>query len=250
MRNVVVKWGFVQFFFSLLITDSVIAQSAESDSLFLQQLTDQTATQYRQMIGRQSRIYNGLQYPGYPYSFVKGHPFFKAEGFRKGAMVYDGIFYNDVQLLYDELSDILIIQLNEQFLQLPAARVASFSIEQHHFIAILKDSLHNKVPGKAAYYEVLFDGKTPLYRQEIKTIFEELTSDQGILRYIQRNSTYYIKKRNDYFSIRNKRALLEVFSNKKKEIRTFIKDNQLNFTNDPEGFLVKVVRYYNQMLHE
>jgi hypothetical protein len=250
MPNVVVKRGFVQFFFFILVTSSVIAQSAEADSLFLQQLTDQTATQYRQMIGRQSRIYNGLQYPGYPYSFVKGHPFFKAEGFRKGTIMYDGIVYNDVQLLYDELSDILIIQLKEQLLQLPAARVALFSIEQNHFIAILKDSLHNKVPGKAAYYEVLFDGKTPLYRQEIKTIFEELTSDQGILRYIQSNTTYYVKKGNDYFAIRNKRALLDVFSGKKKEVKSFIKDNQLNFTNDPEGFLVKIVRYYNQMLHD
>jgi hypothetical protein len=250
MRTGVVASCLFKCLVFLFVTKTAVAQSATADSLFMQQLADQTASRYMQMIGRQSRIYNGLQYPGYPYSFVKGHPFFKAEGFRKGVMEYDGILYKDVQLLYDELSDILIIQLKEQFLQLPSARVASFSIEQNHFVAILKDSLHNNVPGKAAFYEVLFDGKIPLYRQEVKSIFEELTSDQGILRYIQSKPTYYIRKGNNYFTVRNKRAILKVFSNKKKEIRTFIKDNQLNFTNDPEGYLVKVVRYYNQMLHE
>jgi len=202
---------------------------------------------YYRSAGDQSSLYNGTQYTGYPFVFAAGNPFFLTDKAQRGTIVYDKIVYTDVDLLYDDLMDVLIMQDESHRIQLSNDRISSFTILNYRFIHILNDSLSNSTP-QAGFYNILYDGNLCVLKKEIKTIREIVTfSVEGKTRVIDLKSVYYFRKNNEYFKIKNQKALLDFFPQQKNEIKHFIKTNKLNFKKDTDNLLEKVAVYSDQL---
>jgi len=237
----------ILFCLLLLPVTDVSGQVTISDSGFTTKAMHQTAALYQEMIGSQSRLNNGIQYAGYPFAFVKGHPFFGSDSLVNGSVVYDHILYNDLNLMYDELSDLLLVSLSGYRIQVSNERIAGFTIRNTSFVRLQRDSSQKATVDKDGFYQLLYPGGIGVSKREVKTILEELSSSEGTLRSILTNKTFYIRKGNGYYPANSRKAILEIFGDHKKEVRDYIKDNGLNFKNDPETVLVKASNYYEQL---
>lgn len=201
---------------------------------------------YNASLANQLRLYNGKEYKEYQYSFELGQPFFFHSDWSKGTVMYDGGFYKDVSILYNIVTDQLIIQNHHNFskIQLIKDKVASFSLLGHSFINIPRDSLlsTNLKPG---YYDILSTGNITLLARRTKNIQE--TVRQTVEHKIYGKDHFYVKKNNNYVPIQTKKSFLELFPDKKKEIQQYIRKNKLRFRKDQENVMFKVVAYYNQL---
>lgn len=224
------------------------AQLSVDDSVFYNKAVNNAKAIYFQSLGDQSGLYNGSQYAGCPFGFRDGgHPFFYSDVFLNGSIVYDKVLYPEAHLLYDEVVEVLLFQDSTHRIQLVNERVARFSILDNHFIRIIKDS-SNRTLVKSGFYQLLYEGNTTVLKKEVKSIREVLISNtEGIYRYIDTKKYFYIKKGNDYYLVKRKKALLQLYKDRKKELQQYIKRNKLNFKRDPDSLLAKLSAYYDQL---
>ena len=87
-----------------------------------------------------------------------------------------------------------------------------------------------------------------MFKKEAKEVFEELSSEQGILRRILVKVNYYIGKDNSYFPVTNKKDVMAIYKDRKKEVRDYISNNGLSFRNNKEEAITKVSAYYDQLI--
>ncbi|MFI5124313.1 MAG: hypothetical protein ACHQDF_03245 [Chitinophagales bacterium] len=222
------------------------AQSAAEDSIIYQSAFSHTLAVYYQQAGDQSAIFNGRLYTGYGFTFKAGIPYFLSGEFRRESLVYDGIKFNDIPLLYDNLLEAIITKDQGYWVQLVNERVGSFNIANHHFIRLVVDSLDRSLSG-TGYYEVLYQGHSAVLKKSIKKIKEELSSAEGILRSIDQTDRFYVRMGNAYFPVRTKKEMLTTFSDHRKEIQQFLRKNKLKFRKDKDNTLSRVTAYYDQL---
>lgn len=201
---------------------------------------------YSTTLHEQLHLYNGTAYHEYVMSFEEGDPYFLQSTWSTGTVNYDGNNYNDVSIMYNLVTDeVIILAYNKVVkIQLLKDRVAGFSLSGHSFIHLTRDSLFstNMTPG---FYDMLANGKITLLSRRTKNI--QMYAKQKLEYKVFKKDHFYLKKNNSYFPVRSKKSLLEQLSDKKKEIQQYIKQNKLRFRKDPEGSMVKIAAYYNQL---
>jgi hypothetical protein len=179
----------------------------------------------------------------YSFQFEKGNPYFNSSGFIKSTLVFEGISYEGIPLLYDELKSTLIALSTQGRIELPATRVDGFTIEGNKFI-------HVKEPAKTisdSYYQVLYSGKLKVLKRTKKEIREDLVSGTGIVRSIEEKQVYFLQKENVYYSISGKKDLLNVLKDRNREIQQYIKKQKLKWKNDADRLIAGVAAYYDQL---
>ena len=126
--------------------------------------------------------------------------------------------------------------------------VDSFTIEDHIFFR-LKDSLNPSAP-RRDFYERLYRGHITLLKKEKKLLQENivLLSD-NIRTYIDGSTSYYLEKEGTWYSVNTKGSLLKALKDRRAEVKKFIRDNHLNWHNDQEQLLLKVVLWYDGLNH-
>ncbi len=224
------------------ITDT----SAESSSLH------NAINLFHRFLYPETGFYNGSEYAYnlyYPFVINEGDPFFQSKQFDTGAVFYNSMLYKNVPLLYDVVKDELLTHdpTNYYIVRLNNEGVRWFTIWGHTFIRLNHDSTNN-ITLHAGYYDLLYNGNTSLYKKNLKIIKENSGSfQQGINKFIVESDEYFIKKDNQYYTVKNKKALLVLLNNKKKEIVQFIRKNKLNLKKDKDYAFTKVVAYYDEI---
>lgn len=224
------------------------AQLSANDSIFFKKVIDNTKAVYFESLGDQSGLFNGSQYAGYAFTFKDGgHPFFYSDVFLKGSIVYDNLMYTQASLLYDEVAEVLLFQDATHRIQLIGERVSRFSVLDHNFIRIVKDSAKRTLVS-TGFYQLLYEGNITVLKKEVKSIREVLISNtEGVYRYIDAKKYYYIIKNNEYYPIKRKKSALELYKDRRKEMQLYIKRNKLNYKTNPDIFLIKTTAYYDQL---
>jgi hypothetical protein len=80
--------------------------------------------------------------------------------------------------------------------------------------------------------------------KETKQILEDLNDKSGPIRYVQATVKYYIKNGKTFYPSNNKNSLLAILKDKKNELRMFIRKNELDFFEDFEKSLLRIVDQY------
>ena len=230
------------------------AQLSTEDSAFYKKAVNNTVALYHQSIGDQSGLFNGNQYPGYPSTFKEGgHPFFNVQHPDKsgiptpsrGSIVYDKVFYPDVQILYDEIAGVIILHDATHRIQLHTNKVSYFTILDNRFIRIVKDSLSG-APIQTGFYQVLYNGKVSVLKREVKLIDEKIGSfSEGISRFIKIKYYYYIEKNKAFFVVNSTQSMLNAFKDQQHDVKQFVKRNKLDFGKDAENALIQIAAYYD-----
>ena len=200
---------------------------------------------YYQSLGEESPLYNGCEYLEYAFTIQGGHPFFVANGYSNGSIYFDGMIFHDVPLLYDIVKDQVVTPDFQKIhkINLPADKIQQFTLSGHTFIRLVQAPSSQLRTG---FYDRLYEGKIGLFAKREKRIIERNSSLQIYNEVISQNS-YYIKKGDTYFTIKNKRGLLDVLKGKRKEIQQYFKKNKIKYKNDPERAMINAVQYYDQL---
>lgn len=222
----------------LLILNSLLLQAQTPlDSSYINALTV-----YANTVGVNQHIYNGAEYIDYDHR-INGNPFFEKKSFAGGSIMYDGVLYNNVQIIYDIWRDDVVIKNHNNLpLLLVKEKVAAFNIEGHHFIKITADSLTEKL-GLSGFYNVLYNGNVKLFAKRKKVIDEKITSQSSESSFLQKNE-YYILNNSVFFAVADKRSVLSALSDQKPTLQKYMKQQKLKFRKNLEADLIKAVAYY------
>lgn len=222
------------------------AQNNNKDSLFLKTAVENTLQVYYNNIGDQAAKFNGVQYPGYTISFADGHPYFKVNVLNKGSILYDGVLFKDVDLLYDEVADCVVFQDSTHRIQLVNEKLKSFSILEDRFERI-ENNEANKTNITTGFYQILAEGKATLYKKETKQIKEKYTNNNELSTLFEITTHYFIKKESQFFEINNKKSVFAILEPYSKDLVQFAKKEKLNYNRDRDFMLTSIISHYNKI---
>jgi hypothetical protein len=229
-----------------LLSLSMQAQPAGKDSLGTGVAYARALQLYHAYLVPETGLYRGGQYGEYAFFFKEGHPYFDENHMREGTILYNGVLYEHISLLFDLVKELVVINdpFNAYKIALINQQIDRFTIENHVFIH-LTDSLNPSAP-RYGYYEQLYKGRVSLLKKEKKTIGEDLSAPAlGVQKFIIYAVSYYLQKGNIYYLVNNKRSLFNALKDRNKEVRKFIRKNGLSVRNDKENTLLKVTAWYN-----
>ena len=203
-----------------------------------------TATAYYyKFINNQSRLYNGNEHVGYSQR-ITGFAYFGENNWQQGSVVYDGLLFKDVPMLYDLYKDLVIVRHFNEYIKLSLIneKVKEFTIGSHHFIRMVQDSITNPLL-KTGYYDVLHSGGIELLAHRTKFI-EETVTDHLEQEFVEKNF-YYIKKNGTFKAVKSYKGLLDILKEKSKSVKRYLKKNNIRYRKDKEAAIVTAVTYYD-----
>jgi hypothetical protein len=220
-----------------------------SSFLFAQQSFDSAFTQaasvYNNTMRENIHLYNGIEYIDYDHR-ITGDPFFEDSYLTKGSIIYDGIFYDNLQLFYDVLRDNVVIKnYNNAPLLLINEKVAAFSLLGHKFINIETDSTISQ-NNALGFCDVLSEGYLKLLAKRKKVVVEKSSVQYSESVYTEKDA-YYILKDEILYPVSDEKTVLALMKDKKSEVQKFLHQNKIKFRKNPEAAMIKMVDYYNQL---
>lgn len=198
---------------------------------------------YNPFIEKQSRLYNGVEHLGYSFK-IKGHAYFLQRELQTGAIVYDGLEFVNVPMIYDLLKDQVVIQHFNGFTKigLVQEKVAAFTLNGHHFIRL--DSLLGP-PIITGYYDEAYTGRLKVLVKRGKYV-EETIKDEIEREFIQKD-LYFIQKEGAYHAINSYKGLLALLKDRSKEVRQYLRKNRIKYRKGPENAILKATAYYDSL---
>lgn len=232
--------------FLLYLAIPAAGQPAEPDTSFRQVARNQAITTYERTLYEQAHIYEGNEYIAHDHR-IKIHPFYRIDSLQTGTVLYNGVQYNGVQMLYDIVRDELAIQPPGGGYRLRVRNdyVAAFSLGAYQFSRIVGDSATGVPTG---FYEVLYEGKAKALSHRVKTIHEDISSGSYRAEYVPKDR-FYILKEGIYHEVKSKGSMLNLFPDQAKNLRKYIRANKLKFTDDQrEAAVTQVTKRYEELI--
>ncbi|MBV4356979.1 hypothetical protein [Pinibacter aurantiacus] len=240
--------NFLLFFCCFFFSTRAFSQSTAEDSIAYASAIENAKSIYHKALYPEEGLYTGPEYYGYPFRFQEGQPYYYKDQMDTGWIRYEGVLYQNVGLRYDLIRDQLIVvqPKNNARICVVNDRVNRFYLFNTTFIYLKTDTAKAAIsPG---IYAVLYEhNDNMLLKRNRKKITEELTTNEGILRYINDNNAFAIKKGNTYYSVGGKKDVLRVYADKKKQLQQYIRRNNLDFRRDQDNALAKSVAYYDSL---
>ena len=194
-------------------------------------------------MNKESSLYNGPVYIDYRYKYVKGSPFLMNSENPAANILYNGLWYKNIFLLYDVYLQKLITQESSggKLFEISRDKICAFELAGRRFIKMDTVSYKNMASG---FYELLYNGvKSQVFAKHIKEQNEDL--DGVIASYtLSDRSIYYIKHDNGYYNINTVKDLRKVYKSKEDGVKIFLKSNKLNFKKDPGNTIMGVAEYF------
>ena len=217
----------------IFFSSCLFAQSSLDDSETYRLALSKTLTYNNSREAEAFGLYTGSLYVR-DYNNVKGNPFYQTDSFQKGAVFYNGVLYKHVNLLYDLSHDNLVTEYPENIkLILVTEKIKYFKLGDHLFIR-----LNNSSPAGEGFYDKLNEGEMPVWAKREKHNFHDVFKQQN---------KYFLEKEGHYYDVNSKKELLNVFNDKRAELKNFISKNKLSFKRKFENALLETVRYYEQI---
>ncbi|MEP6737547.1 MAG: hypothetical protein ABJA70_18630 [Chryseolinea sp.] len=234
---------FLLVLLSACIATTALSQPDKPDTSFLASSRAIKFDAYSSLIGGQSRLYNGIEYPDY-YSHNDEHPFFLIDDWSSGSVVYDDVFYGNVDLFYDLSKEVVITEhkLTGGKIQLISNKVSRFTMNDHLFVHLLKDD--GGIIGDS-FYEVLYDGKVKVYIRRQKR--PQTRADvSGLTYYFSVFNRMYILKDGVYTIVRSKKSVYKVFKDHRKDLTGVLRNNKIKYRNARELGVVVLAKEYDR----
>jgi len=211
-----------------------------------QQLIDRAAVDYMQKAGNQSALFSGSEHEGYSPR-ISNHPYYKDEQFAKARLSYCGIVYPEALLRLD-------LNRKQLVTQSPGYRNIVLFPENVDYAEIHGQTIiylrHDNLPGcpSTDYYILLHSGKCKVLKNQTAVLSQNQSlSTSTLIQSFTLKTNFFLLKDNVYYSVKNKRSLLNALYPYKKELKRFISVNKLYFRKDPDMFISQTVREYEKI---
>jgi hypothetical protein len=191
-------------------------------------------------------LYNGVEYIPGTEGYVKGHPYLETDVVEEGSITYNNITYTNVPLLYDIYKNEIITEhlTNAQKIKLHSERIQSFSLLGHTFVRLQSDTLSN-ADISSGFYDRLYTGSVNVYARRSKIVQQ---ATRGVSKEFLSKNSYFISKDHVLYPVKKQSAVLKVFHDQKKALQNFLKENKINFGQDPEYALIRLAEHYSYLV--
>ncbi|RNI22538.1 hypothetical protein [Rufibacter latericius] len=233
--------------FVFFIQGKVSAQKAENTAETPSSSASFPVSLYQKATKEESHLLNGPEYVDIRRANHEGHPFFFRDEKTLGNVHYDGATYEEVPLLYNLVTDEVILYRNGLLLQkLVKEKLASFQLNGHQFIRLEIADTTTNTPLRTGFYDVMHDGNTKLLvkRQKEK---QDLIVDQKLLERFTSIDKFYIQQGPAYHQVKSGRSVYNVFSDQKKELKKYARSKKLKFRKQREESILALVLYYDSL---
>lgn len=189
-------------------------------------------------------ILNGKQYT-YTNDAYQSDPFFHSNNWTKGCVIFDGKKHENLPLKYDIEKDVLVYYhataQGGSMIALNKSKINEFNIHGHQFMKVKNAPCCQG--DEAGFFEQLISGYASLYIKSQKQLKE---NNNLRFEYVSKN-IIFVKINDQFYSIKHRRDLLNAFNDKKKEIKSFIRDNNIIVRDKMNKNIGLIVTYYNEL---
>lgn len=229
------KKNLLGIFILFLILDA--AGQPASDSVFFRPFSGKEMITAA-AISDESGLYNGKEHLGYLYT-IEGFAYYLSKDFQPGSVIYDGVLYHNVPIMYDMVKDEVIVRHTRGFFfSLISEKVKAFSIGDHSFLRIQGDE-HNEL--NTGFYEVMHDRGIVLLAHRGKIIVENIVVPNIERKFVE-SYQFYAVKDGVFHKIRNERTVLNLLQARKAELRQHLKKSGIKFRKNPELALLTLAQ--------
>jgi hypothetical protein len=194
---------------------------------------------YTARIGPVSNVYNGGEYLEYRPQDDE-HPYL-TQDWITGTVEYGGERYESVSLLYDiSIDELITMHTSGNAIKMIKQKVESFQLSDRTFVMITND----QVPD--GFYERMYDGKVKFYARRKKALYVKTTGN-ALFNTFESTNTYYLVKDGMFRSFKSRGSLLRQLSDRKAELKKFIRDQKMSYGSDREEGAVRILRYYDEI---
>lgn len=219
---------------------------SQSDTTFVLTAKNNAVSLYKHALRAQSRLNNGSKYRAAEHS-LEQHPYFLSEDWITGSVFYDGEYFSNVPLMYDLNQGVLVSEHypSGNAIQLVDQKLRNFTLEGHYFEKIDIESVANSLP-KTDFYDILYAGKTKVVAHRQKLLRKEIESSTIEISYDEKYR-YFIFGEGVYFPVKSKASALKRMTDKKHELKRFLKQNRISFFKNRELMLKRLAEYYDSL---
>jgi hypothetical protein len=186
-------------------------------------------------------LHNGRVFYGYPG--IIENAFFPTGGWQKGSVLYDGIWYHDLSLMYDVFMDeVIVLHPSSTPVRLISERIEQF---KYHGLSFERLGPGNSPVLKTGFYQQLVVGPVTIYARRTKKIEENIV-DLAIERKFVIDDHFYAFKEGSYTPIYKQKTLLEMMKDKRQGVVYHLKKQGLKFRKNREKAIVQMAEFYNQ----
>lgn len=245
---------YIHFFFktaslvllSLAFSQICFSQESINDSTNKNSAADNLVADYKNALKENLRLYNGKEYQFSGHN-ANGFPFFQSVNVLNGSVLYDDNLYTNIPLYYDLVNEAVVTKdyTNNFPVQLISGKIKYFIIDGHKFVNAAVDD-NFPVTSVKGFYEELYNGKAIAFAKKQKTIRQRASSEGTETSYKEYDS-YFVYFNNQVYKVNNEKSLLDVFNDKRADLKKFISTNNINFRKNFENALVSVTRYFDQI---
>lgn len=241
------------FFHLIVFTFSPISLSAQNPAEEQHPVSETQAftsavNLYKDAFHNHTKILTG-KYRNEYYQGVNGHPYYDEIIWKNGFVLYENQQYDSIEIRYDIYSDLLLIKYIDQEgyirpIQLYSAKVNAFQINDHHFINVKGDSSKDL----SGFFDLLLDGEIASVLAKRRKEVNQSTTLTSLENRFVIHDILYIRINQSFYEVKNRKSILEILSDRKSELKPYLKLNKRRFKNDQEKELIEAVKYYNSIV--
>ncbi len=221
------------------------AQPGDDPQSFITDAKASAIASYNNLIKDQLAIFNGIEYVNYDLGY-SGTPFFLDDYYVKGPVEYDGMIYRDIPLKYDIVENKVLVEYfnhlgHRKGLVLEYNKVSAFTYEDHQFVKV---SAANPIGSlEEGFYDVLLDDEISIYASRKKQINKAVKNGQMRIKFDVLDQ-FFVELDHNTYKVNNKSSVLQLFEDRKKQLKQHIKANGLDLKRDFEPSLISVTQHY------
>ena len=202
---------------------------------------------YHSSAGDQSGIYNGSLYLRYQKKLDHGHPYFRSDSFSTGRVLYDETWYENLPLLYDEVTGDLVTKdiSGINLVKLVRQKITRFEIHGVTFTSI-NDSTRVQ-NGSSGFYRLLYDGDVKVLHKETKFIRERIVAENETYRSVETKASTWLRDNARLAQIENQKHLLGFFGDSRKAVHDHLRSVNLNFRKQRERTIIEAARFFEKL---
>lgn len=226
------------------VRERIYAQPSGPDTASSGQPAAYLYSLYSRELAGSLRIYNGDQYIPYGKK-TKNAPFYASDSLLQGDVFYDGTLYREIGLLYDQVSDDIIINNpdNSGKIKLVGDKIRYFKLQGHLFVRLNPDSQGMKMDG---FYDWTYSGRVNVFVKREKKMEFAARAEDDVPRYVEYKH-YFIGMGARYYPVSSEKSLLDLLSDHKSLLKKYLRSSGLKFRKKPEETINAAASYYSQL---
>jgi len=219
----------VLFFVLLVVAIFDQTANAQDDSARLSKV-EELYNYTEKLYGSDDILVNGRAYLPEHYN-ARGNPFFLSDAWISGTLFIDGKRYDNQKLLYNIEIEKLILettiqQKNKILLLLNTERIDSFYLGPRCFVNAERSIAENKFP---SFVEQIYDGNFIVITRHQKSFVSTYNRSTPNGFYSKTQSIHYIIDKGKLKKLPTKKSVLDYFYTHRKEIKTFMRKNNIKY---------------------